>query len=375
LLLKLDPSINEFMMKPICISTGLLITLLFLANCSDEIELVGEYKETAIVYCLLDQSEYTHFIKINRAFIGPGNAYDIAKIADSNYFENVEAVVSEYVNEVETRSWLLQDTIINTKDTAGLFYAPTQKLYYFNDGSQGALNTEATYRLTITINQGLASEFKITGETKLVTGITSGQSNPSSSFSFLDSQGKLKATNLIVSNTGNAHVVNASLDLEYYEFINNVILDSVSTHWNTGESQVQPGASYSTAIHGQTFYELIRNIATNNSAIDKRRLKAMTITITGGTEEFNNYINANKPSSSLAQTKPSYTNLSITKDKYVVGLFSARQTVTVVKAFSNPPFSCLDQKSRRELCTGNITGTLSFCSTVNLDALENYYCP
>ncbi|MFY7944302.1 MAG: hypothetical protein ACOVNZ_06950, partial [Crocinitomicaceae bacterium] len=109
------------------ISIYFALSLAILTSCSEEINLSGDFKETAVVYGLLDHSDSLHFIKITRAFIGPGNALEIAQIPDSSYFENVELTVSEYIGGVFQRTWLLQDTIVTNKDVDGAFYAPEQK--------------------------------------------------------------------------------------------------------------------------------------------------------------------------------------------------------------------------------------------------------
>jgi hypothetical protein len=105
-------------------------------------------------------------------------------------------------------------------------------------------------------------------------------------------------------------------------------------------------------------------------------------TITGGAEEFYNYITVNKPSSGLAQSKPSYTNLSVTNGKRVVGIFSSRQTLKIFKPFYTSPqqayIRAIDKKSTRELCQGPITGTYLFCSNHPGDNIvnqeESYAC-
>ena len=76
----------------------LFLAALFLQSCSEDLKLAGDFKETAIVYGLLDQADSLHYVKITRAFIGPGNALDIAQIADSSYFDQVDATISEVVN-------------------------------------------------------------------------------------------------------------------------------------------------------------------------------------------------------------------------------------------------------------------------------------
>lgn len=368
------------MKKYIIITIGLFLTLITVNSCKEDIDLIGEYKETAVIYGLLDQSESTHYIKIHRAFIGPGNALDIAKIPDSSYFVNVDATITETVDNHVTRTWILQDTTINNKSENGVFYAPTEKLYYFTDASQGALNIEATYKLEVIINKGLSNEFIVTGETKLVSGITSDLSKQSKNFKFVDTNtGELSASEISCSNTGNAYVINSSMIIDFYEFNGTTLLDSVSIDWNAGETEVQPGSTSKMSLQGKTFYELIRDHCTANSAINKRQIKSLTIKITGGSDELNNYINSNKPSSSLAQTKPNFTNLSVTNDRNVVGIFSARSTLKIVKPFSIPlqNFRAIDSKSTEELCIGTITGNYFFCSNHPSDNLStiSYYCP
>ena len=367
------------MSKYFYITLGLILTVFVFNSCEDDIVLTGEYKETAVIYGLLDQAEPIHYIKINRAFIGPGNAIDIANIPDSNYFENVYATVSEILNNDTSRVWILDDTLLDTKDTNGIFYAPTQKVYYFTDASQGALNEAATYRLDVVINKGLSNEFSISGETELVSGLTSGQSQVSTSFGFIDNNNNLKSASVLVSGTGTAAIVNATVGVDFYEYIGTSILDSISYSFNTGEVEVT-APTLSTSIEGKYFFESIRDHCTPNTSIDKRRMKSITVTLTGGSEVLLNYINANKPSSTIAQTKPAYTNLTVTNDKNIVGIFSARQTVKIVKHFAvaGQTYSCLDQKSRKELCMGQISGVtanLFFCSDLNFDSNQTWHCP
>jgi hypothetical protein len=362
------------------LSIGLFLVLFSFNSCKEDIELVGDFKETAVIYGLLDQSDSTHIIKINRAFIGPGNAIEFAKIPDSSYFSSVNASITEYVDKIKTgRSWILKDTLVDNKSTNGIFYAPTEKLYYFKD----SLNELATYKLEIIIYKGSPKEFKVTGETDMVHGIISGQKQFSSSFDFVTSDNKMNSASakIAVSNTGNASVINASLKINFNEYQGVNLYNSVNFNWNAGESTVSPNSNYNASLDGSLFYELIKKNVTSNTSITNRKLKSITIIITGGSEEFNNYINANKPSSSLAQSKPIYTNLKVNNGNSVVGIFSSRQTVTIVKQFSyigvNQNPSCLSSNSRKELCTGNIskyTSDLLFCSDHNLDANQLYHC-
>ena len=105
---------------------------LVLSACKTDIDLIGDYQTTPVIYGLLDQSDSLHFIKINKTFLGRGNAFEMAQVSDSSYFENVDATITEILASGNTgRIWPLRDTIIEGKDENGVFFAPEQKVYYF----------------------------------------------------------------------------------------------------------------------------------------------------------------------------------------------------------------------------------------------------
>ena len=92
----------------------------------------------------------------------------------------------------------------------------------------------------------------------------------------------------------------------------------------------------------------------------------------------------NQPSSSLAQNKPTYTNLTVSEnDKNVIGIFSSRQTVKSFKPFYTTPqqayIRAIDKNSTRELCIGPFTGLYLFCSNHPGDNIvgseESFACP
>jgi hypothetical protein len=362
-------------------SIYLVIIFVLLSSCSEDIKLNGDFKETAVVYGLLDHADSLHFIKITRAFIGPGNALEIAQIPDSSYFENVELTVSEYIGGVFQRTWLLQDTLVANKDVDGVFYAPEQKVYYFKTlptftssmGVPGTVQTSpntlltslkpgATYKMKAVINGG---EFEVTGETELVNGLTTSASSQNFTFKFADDPAEYISTGVGVSSTGNSFIVNAQLDVFFDEYSGGTPT-SKSFNWQLGENDVQPNTSTTFTALGKSFYDLVKRNATDDASIDKRTFKGISVTITGGAEDLYNYMLVNKPTSSLAQSKPTYTNLAVSNDRRVVGIFSSRQTLKVFKSFyvssAQAYIRAIDKKSTRELCTGPITGPLFFCS-------------
>jgi hypothetical protein len=356
-----------------------IIVILF--SCNEQIELSGDFKETAIVYGLLDHSDSMHYVKITRAFIGPGNAVDIAQIEDSSYFNSVYATIEELEGGTVTRTWVLSDTIIENKDTNGVFFAPTQKVYYFKtlpttistsgafgtvqtspDPQLSSLNPNAQYRLNADINDGL---FRVSATTDLVNGLTTNATSQNFTFKFASNPGEYKAQSVTISNTGNAHVVNAKIGINIAEYIGE---DAVSQtiDWTIGENDVMPNSSITFSAQGETFYNRVIDNVTNDPLIDQRNFLGFEVVMTGGSEDLYNYITVNQPSSSLAQTKPTYTNLEVTNDYRVIGIFSSIQTIKTFRPFYVSPqqafIRAIDKKSTQELCEGPITGLLQFCS-------------
>jgi hypothetical protein len=362
------------MKYPFIFFVTILFLSSFLTSCKEDIDLIGNFEETAVVYGLLDKADSVHFVKINRAFIGPGNALEISQIPDSNEFQQVDATIKEYINGALARQWTLVDTMIENKDQNGVFYAPFQKMYYFKTTSTAPLNSNGIYKLHISLNGG---EIEVDGETELVSGITTSADGQSFRFDFVDNPGIYLEKGLAIS-AGNSNIMNATLEVKFFEYTAPGVGALKSFKWNLGESEITPNGSKTFTLNGKTFYDLVLANVTNNPLINQRKLYSIKVIATGGAEELFNYMTVNVPSSTLAQSKPTYTNLSVNGNHKVIGIFSSRLTYSIEKTYintSNSSLRMMATKSVEELCTGPITGNLFFCSQHILDVSTSYNCP
>ena len=350
-------------------------------SCKEEITSNEEFIETAVVYGLLDIANSEHMIKITRAFIGNGviNSNLIAGNPDSSYFQSVTGTVSEILDGDTLRVFDLRDTTVLNKDEDGIFYAPTQKLYYFDNtyitsqNTTGApLDGNAEYRLDLDINNG---EFQVSAQTVMVNEMTETTSGKNVPFSFVQSNGTILNRPVSV-NTGTASRANCILEVDFSEFIGS---DSTvkSFQWNLGELDIENNNTHDFQANGQLFYDKIKDNVTNNSAITKRNLNGIRFTVTGGTSDLAQYILINQPSSSLAQAKPTFTNLEATNGHPVVGVFTSTQTVSKYVPFVGGSnfVRCISTISTEYLCTGAQTFDLLFCSNHPGDALKTWKCP
>ncbi len=342
-----------------------LLTLLF-TSCKDDIDLASNSKASAVVYGLLDASDSVHMIKINRAFVSNGNSLEIAQIPDSNYFNDVDATVTEIINGVAGRVWILHDTLVQNKES-GVFFAPEQKIYTFSTSTSAPLlaNANTEYELNISINQG---EFLVQGRTKLVSGMAIQSPSGINSYAFAKSNVSTLGYDrtIIKFATGTAKVADVSLKIVYDEY-QGAAVTTKSFDWKVSElgPDALKGLTTQVAADGETFYRLVEKNIIPNSLVTKRRINAIVLTLTGGSQELQNYMEINKPSTTLAQNKPTYTNMTATNDRRVLGLFSSRQTNVLTKIEYEPNSNsivALNQFSMKELAIGPLTGHLLFCS-------------
>jgi hypothetical protein len=367
------------MIRLISISIFIITFLFSIFSCSEEIKPSTDGKETAIVYGVLNASDTVHFIKINRAIYGGGDLTSSALYADSSYFKQVDATITEFENGQVKRTWKLKDTLITNKEP-GAFYYPEQKVYYFKTAANAKLKSDANtyYQLDADINNG---SFKISGKTNLTGGLTISQPSENGQFSFAtDNIEKFGYSATAVNfNTGNAQHIEVLLDIEFEEYVGANLLNTKAFSWKLSEiSQENINPTVSVSAAGQTFYELIKANVTNDNAITKRVFKGINVRILGANNDLQKYLLVSKPSSSLAQSKPTYTNLTATNDMRIIGILASRFDVNRYKPkfvnFNGTYLGCLNNPSMKELCTGTITGQLLFCSDSPADASKIYSC-
>ncbi len=364
---------NLFLLMPF------LLVLVFLVSCSEEIIVKNDQKQTAVIYSLLDQADTIHYFRINKAFLGTANSLEEAQIPDSSYFKSVDATVYELHNSDTIRKWKLRDTIIANKDTNGIFFAPTQKLYYFETTTGQPLIAQSGY--SYYFKATFDKIFAVTGSTELIRNAKIGTpSSPGSSFSFASNNianfGYFSTS--ISVNNGSATTMNISVNANINEFRG---LDVVKNKivWDINTTDVDLNSTNAISASGEDFYKLIKSHCINDNTITKRQLHSMEIEVTLGSEDFRKYILYSKPSSSIAQNQLNYTNLVASNGMRVRGIFASRHVLKVTKkAYDQYTqsyyYRAIDLASMRELCLGQYTGNLLFCSDVPVDSKESFYC-
>ncbi len=345
-------------------------------SCKTDFDINAPYKPIPIIYGLLDQSQDTQFVKINKSFIGDGNNVDYASINDSVLFSNISARVEQYAPGFSSpfKVYDLQELWVGNLQS-GIFYSDSQKVYYFIPDAP--LNDEHMYQLVVSVDD---LEEDITAQTYLLDG--SGLS-----FDYLFSLALgINGLNLADVNLGTSDVFyspqikwNTAPKGKRYELIMSFRYNEVTAvgsqpktiYWNLGtQTAIGNGDALNDSekmfvnLSGEQFYEMINSRLkdySNDAQVLKREVIAVDFIVSAGNEDLNTYIEVNEPATGVVTERPTFTNISGDG----IGLFASKYQVAVTGNLSDG--------SVLELCKGPVTSGYKFCidSTDQITAISN----
>jgi len=348
----------------------ILLSLIVLTSCSTDFSLNAPYKRTPVIFGLLDQSDSIHFVKITRTFLGEGNNNEFAQIADSSYFDQVDAKVYEINTNGDTlRQWQLHDTLIPNKES-GTFYAPEQKVYVFYAKD---LDQTMTYGFGAILDEG---KYAVNAQTQLIENFSFSFIVTSPGFSFSFGSATSSATgnygSFISSYTEGKHgaLYNTKIDIRYRETYADGSTSNKVIVWSKGDVvQEKPESPSSATINfgGEEFYTTIKGNLTVDNNVIKRQILGLDLVTAIAHTEFAKYMEISQPSSGITQATPQYTNINSETEEGALGLFSSRHIVSVKNIQ-------LSSGAMEELCTGQHTAIFGFCSTYPEHSSKSFFC-
>ncbi len=123
-----------------------LCSLAFLASCDNDLDITANWKDVPVLYGILNSQDTTHYIKLNKAFLGQGDIMMMAQEFDSLHYS--EDVVGLRLIEYKTSAGQLVEAntiemaaTIDIPKPEGAFSSPTQIIYKTN----AQLNTSRFY--------------------------------------------------------------------------------------------------------------------------------------------------------------------------------------------------------------------------------------
>lgn len=296
----------------------LLIPVLY--SCNNKLNVNANWKDITVVYGLLSQNDDTAFLKISKAFLGPGNAMQYAKIPDSStYPSNLSVKIEAWSGGNLVNTYTFDTLTIHTKQAGdSIFYFPNQMVYYCHTGH---LDQSYTYRLKIIhLKTGVVDS----ATTTLVHNFSVDTPDP-----------YMKEIDFIPGGFFRVKFEQAYGGKRYQLAIRFHYLETTGSgskpktvDWlvfNDLEvtNPFDPGAAaVDQSFSSDVFYTILKaNIKTLRAdpSVSSRSAQYVDFIFSVASDDLNTYMNASEPSNSIIQERPSFSNIY-----NGIGLFSSR---------------------------------------------------
>lgn len=333
-----------FYFRPVKKALLFFLSLLILA-CDNKLDLNASYKETPIVYGLLSMADSVQYIKVNKAYLGEGNAYYFADEEDSVYFKYPIIVQLEERNTSGTLlRMIVCDSVFLMKDS-GIFSSIGNKLYRIPAG----LRISPKNRYKLVVRKKADSTVIASSVTDVVDTVKFAPRAPAStSFYYQDKYTTVNVAFMSPDNAFLAEMLTVVYYKEYTKSTGDSVLKSFSFYANkdlklNGEANNETTISFS----GKAFYDAVVQYVRKDDQVYRKMDPYVRFRFSFAGKDLSNAINLSKPIISLNDIKPTFSNVM-----GGIGLFSSRYSKEIKVLVSS---STLDF-----LKNGNATKDLGF---------------
>jgi hypothetical protein len=338
-------------------SIALLSGSLFVfSSCKNDLKLSAPYREIPSVYAVLNAYEPLQMIRVNKVFLGDGDATVMAKVADSINYKQDELSIS-LKHSVKPNIIEFKDSMVIADEGA---FNVNQRVYI----SREKLETSGTYTLTIKNNKtgniflARASAIEAVQDTQYYGNLTAPYSpyppttdtkyyidyktNEGAAY-FRPVEDNTKVYQLIIRshfyNDFGSYKVNDYVD---YVFANRYPKDATiiggfggSPHIKTNFRPIDYFSAVGLGLSKKNLTEGVLG----------RKMFLIEYLIYSSTQEYIDFLEYNKPSFGFNQNKPLYSNFD---NASALGIFTFRtrtsikkdMATTMVNAFSSDPNTC-----------------------------------
>ena len=322
----------------------LLVATIAIISCEKDFQTTADYKDITVVYALLDQHDQNIYVKVNKAFLGEGNALIMAQQPDSsNYPEKLIVKIDEYAGGYKVRTIEFDTTTIYNKEP-GIFYYPTQPIYKskpfqwfditYYVGPEGDtidydtiwLNQDHKYKLSILLPD---SGKKISSQTYLIHDFSITKPGYSKIIKFTNDPDATTTIrwNKPTSNEGSNQLYRyeLSMTLNYREYsLGQDTIQKSLTFFSVTLTPSENLDEISYYFYDKNFFNACQkqipySDPQQEANVVGRYSQNIDINVAVANEDFTLYLEVYEPSTSIVQEKPVYTNI-----ENGIGLFSSR---------------------------------------------------
>lgn len=327
---------------------ALFLFSLLVGSCTTDFVLEAEWEDIPIVYGFLSLQDTAHYIRVEKVFLEPGgNGEDIARIADSLYYEPGQATV--ILEKVNTGQRYTLTRVIGEDEGyprgEGIF-ATTPNVLYKIKASQ--VNLSGGQRVRIIVER--PNEEPAVAETTVVSPLVINRPSEGGSIGFTP---YLSINSMEFEAASNTRVFDVRAVVKYREslpgsttqFVNKTI------DWELDDfiERERESSSQNFQINSVSFYLLIAGKLEPNPQVI-RRMDGIDFFVTGGGSELSEFLtilNANTGITSAEQA-PVYSNVT-----NGFGILTSRYRASALNIQ-------LDANTRDSLRNGIYTKALNF---------------
>lgn len=361
-------------MKYLLISAA-AIAILF-SSCETAVDLTGEYEDITVIFGLVDLSAEKQVFRINKTFLGEGDAFDMALVGDSSEYStaDVEAWL-EFGNNIIVP---LNPEIVPQRqpgafyDTNVLVYTTTENLAVTNTGTPVDLTGNnitglvSEYRLKVKVKDRLLQSTTVPvviRESNITEPVGGGGSSVNTDLKWVNPTGSIYfGRNFNHTTVASGARYERKIIFRYREYYVNGDPVDKAIEYPLGATNVPANSSIqqvSAPYGGQEVLALIGNTLSCDGNISYRTFISVDFVLAVAGENLATYMSVNAPLTGVVTERPSFTNID-----GGLGLFSSRFTVKRTKN--------LHTDTRIALYIGEFTGDLCFCDP---SPGSSYPCP
>jgi hypothetical protein len=316
--------------------------ILLFAGCKNDLEINAPYKEMPSIYAVLCPQEAIQVIRINKVFLGEGDANLMAKISDSvNYAPGeIEVSLTRFLNDVQVdaapgeKRVVFRDSSVTTAEGA---FNTNQRIYV----TSKKLFTSGEYRLRV---ENLRTKNVFTAKATSIDSIkpgyrplTDSPSYPYSPYTSPDEYIQYDNKNGTVRFSPNeaklyqlrirTHYIDSTLNKQSFHYLD--------YDFSTREERTKTfsGAGIYIVYDFRTvdYWNAMGIALRNNNPPEQvfgRRAYMVEYIVYGSTQDYVDYLQYSAPSFGLTQNSVIYSNFD---NKAAIGIFTFRSRFSVKK--------------------------------------------
>lgn len=334
--------------------------------CEKDIQVNADKKEYPVVYAALNINDTAQYVRVQRAFLGDKPVSEMAQQADSIAYPPGTLEVKLY--EGDGTNFPIAISMTETNEI------PKEQGYFSNERNTlfkttYPLNQDKTYRVEILNKNNNAIT---TGQTVLAHNASIENPGITSKLSFANNVYEYLPYKFRWTSGKNVRRYQLYLDFYYNEVYADNTAQSKKVRIFIGEVKtvnLNGGQSFEYEFNGETFYKGIRNAIKEDPNVVRREIGKFhlgesghcDLLVIGASEELSIYMDVYRPSYSIVEEKPDYTNI-----QNGLGIFASINTVKRTNI-------ALSQYSVKMFEQNDYTKDLKFCDPEPNPQITN--CP